>query len=89
MDSTIRRMTFDSSSNNSEDFKEPNNKSYDAKFKKFFQRKEVLAGILVNTVKELRNLPVEIIAERIKSSKVNPINAELLSNEDVDEKQKK
>ena len=88
MDSTIRRMTFDNGSNNSADFKQPNNRSYDANFKKFFQRKEVLAGILVNTVKELQNLPVDIIAERIRSSKVNPINAELLSNEDVDEKQK-
>lgn len=70
------------------DLKDKDNASYDTNFKKFFQRKEVLAGILLNVVKEFEGLSHAEVVQRIKSSSINPLDAELLNSEDNKESQK-
>lgn len=62
--------------------------SYDASFKKFFSRKEVLAGILLGVIPEFKNLTHSEVMNRIVSSEMDSINAELLCSEDVEESQK-
>ena len=62
--------------------------SYDASFKKFFSRKEVLAGILLGVIPEFKNLTHSEVMNRIVSSEIDSINAELLCSEDVEESQK-
>lgn len=55
--------------------------------KKFFQRKEALAGILLNVVPEFRQLSHAEVMDRIISSEVNSDYAELFSTEDVEQNQ--
>lgn len=71
-----------------EDLNNKANKSYDENFKKFFSRKEVLAGILINVVKEFEGMDFEEVKERVIPSEINPIKAELLNAEDTGESQK-
>lgn len=61
--------------------------SYDKNFKKFFQRKEALAGILLNVVPEFAQSTHAEVMDRIITSEVNALNAELFSTEDVEQKQ--
>lgn len=65
-----------------------NELSYDASFKKFFSRKEVLAGILLSVVPEFKTLTHSEVMNNIVTSEINSINAELLCSEDVEESQK-
>ena len=73
-----------STASNKTDLMKRDNKSYDKNFKKFFQRKEVLAGILLNVVPEFKGMKHEDVIKRIQGSSVNNMNAELLESEDVE-----
>lgn len=60
-----------------------NRMAYDSAFKKFFRRKEVLAIILREIVDEFKGMDLEAVADCITESKVNDLDAETLSEEDV------
>ena len=86
MSETVGMMAFGSGEAKSKDFR--NELSYDASFKKFFSRKEVLAGILLGVVPEFKTLTHSEVMSNIITSEISPINAELLCSEDVEESQK-
>lgn len=62
--------------------------TYDASFKKFFSRKEVLAGVLKGVIPEFKDLSHAEVVDRIDSSKIDALDAVTLNTEDVKEHQK-
>lgn len=77
---TPKKMIFeDSVSSNHKE----NKLSYDDAFKRFFSRKAVLAVLLREIIPDYHDLSISEIEELIISSRINQLNAETLTEEDV------
>lgn len=63
-------------------------RTYDPSFKKFFSRKEVLAGILLGVIPEFKYSTFEDVQNSIETSEFNVLNAEVLNSEDTEDPQK-
>lgn len=57
--------------------------TYDAAFKRIFSRKEILAGILINTIPDYKNLEFKEVVNLIKSSSIDEVRADITNVEDV------